>query len=289
MKLLGKNVCAVIFTVGLTCGSLLFVTGDAAAGNPPALQAELAKARAMMAELRQQAAQLQQKMQELQAERDKQFQRVAELTDRLQRMVNEVKQLQAENARLLARVRRPPRYASRYATLPSREGLVTAVVKPGTVEISLGSDDGVLKGHFLQVYRVYSNARAYVGRIEVVKSESDKSVCRIDPAYGRGNVIHKGDRVTTAPRAPQPGELPRLVDGEVLSVGKEGEVEVSFGADHGLWPGHRLEVYRLSGETGVYVSRIEVVKTMPKKSICKSIIEFEKHTIQKGDRVTSKL
>jgi hypothetical protein len=65
--------------------------------------------------------------------------------------------------------------------------------------------------------------------------------------------------------------------------------EISLGSDDGLRKGHRLEVYRIVDGQGIYVGRIEVVKTTPNKSICKEILEFKKRDVQKGDRVVSKL
>lgn len=72
-------------------------------------------------------------------------------------------------------------------------------------------------------------------------------------------------------------------------MGNSGEVEISFGAQHGLKAGHRLEVYRLRDGQGIYIGRIEVLRTEAKKSVCKSILEFEKDTIRQGDHVVSKI
>ena len=293
--------------------AILSVPGHAAAQEVAALQAELARAqekvakleaqlavakaasdrgtadgdqiRKMVEVLRQQVAKLQEEMARLQVDRDRQLQERAALTDRLHKAQDELAQLKAENARLAARYR--PRSES--VARPSREGLVTGVSKEGLIEVSIGTDAGVLKGHTLYVYRVFTKATGYLGQVRVVESSPGKAVCEAIPATLSGRTVQKGDRVTATRQTPTPGEPPYLTDGRVLAVGKDGQLEISFGTDDGLWPGHRLEVYRLQGDEGVYVSRIEVVKTMPKKSICKSIIEHERHEVRKGDGVTTKL
>ena len=43
------------------------------------------------------------------------------------------------------------------------DGVVTATPGAGLIEISLGSDDGLIKGHKLEVYRIGGGHNAYVG------------------------------------------------------------------------------------------------------------------------------
>ena len=69
---------------------------------------------------------------------------------------------------------------------------MTAVGEKDHIEISIGDDDGLRKGHTLEVYR----RNAYVGRVVVVRTEPDRSVARIIREYRRG-IIKKGDRVAT--------------------------------------------------------------------------------------------
>ena len=75
------------------------------------------------------------------------------------------------------------------------------------------------------------------------------------------------------------------VDGLVLAVRNTGLIEVSIGKDDGLLPGHTLEVSRMS----TYLGKVEVTQVEPDKAACKILPEFRKGTIQKGDRVASKL
>jgi hypothetical protein len=79
---------------------------------------------------------------------------------------------------------------------PVVDGIVTSVTDNGLVEISIGADMGLLKGHKLEVYRIGGGQSTYVGRIEVVKTAPDKSVCKIDPKYQNSNVT-VNDRVAS--------------------------------------------------------------------------------------------
>jgi regulator of replication initiation timing len=229
---------------------------------------------------------LRQQLRQLQADRDKNYKSVVELTDQLHNAFQEVTRLKAENARLSALLPPPPP--------KGLEGLVTARREDGFVEITLGSDDGMMPGHLMSVVRPKGTGIEVLGEIMVVKAAPDKAVCRVDSEAIKG-AIQKGDRVTTgkqlaepaATELPKPGEVPVLVGGTVLAVLPGGQVEISFGAGSGLRPGHRLEVYRETGGTGIYVGQIEVVQTGPKKSLCKIVSEMD--TVREGDRVTSKL
>jgi len=80
-----------------------------------------------------------------------------------------------------------------------------------------------------------------------------------------------------------------IVDGVVLSAGENGMVEISIGSDDGLMKGHKLEVVRKTGGVSTYLGRIEVMETAPDKSVCKVLPEFLQRSIQRNDRVTSKL
>ncbi|NQT13872.1 MAG: hypothetical protein HQ582_14050 [Planctomycetes bacterium] len=76
------------------------------------------------------------------------------------------------------------------------EGVVLAVSDKGQVEISIGSDDGLSTGHRLEVYRREGTAGMYVGRIEVLLTRPDRSICRVLSEFLQ-RPIRKGDRVAT--------------------------------------------------------------------------------------------
>lgn len=70
-------------------------------------------------------------------------------------------------------------------------GRVTALTG-GYVQISLGTDDGLLVGHHLDVFR----NSVYLGRVEVIKTRPDQAVCKILPEFRKGN-IQVNDNVST--------------------------------------------------------------------------------------------
>lgn len=150
-----------------------------------------------------------------QKERDDQFKEVVRLTDELHQAVNErerVKELNRQCAVDLAKAMQVLRkfgYVAepeRYAHVPPKvDGLVTAVSSTGQVEINIGSDDGLLTGHKLYVYRVAGGSPSYVAKIEVVKTAPDKAACKVDPKTQRSRV-QVGDRVTS--RLEEPNRIP---------------------------------------------------------------------------------
>ncbi|MBI5758744.1 MAG: hypothetical protein HZA46_09515 [Planctomycetales bacterium] len=60
------------------------------------------------------------------------------------------------------------------------------------VEISIGSDDGLTKGHQLDVVR----GAKYLGKIRVVETWPDKAVCEV-VVKNKNGIIQRGDNVTT--------------------------------------------------------------------------------------------
>lgn len=75
---------------------------------------------------------------------------------------------------------------------PPVRGEVIDIGEKDLVEISIGSDDGILVGHQLDVYRDQS----YLGKVVVLKTSPDRAVAEILPEFKRGT-IRKGDRVAT--------------------------------------------------------------------------------------------
>lgn len=83
------------------------------------------------------------------------------------------------------------------AVLPDVEGLVlrTAGAESGPdryVEISIGSDDGLVQGHQLMVWRPGVSPK-YLGKITVVETDPDRAVARVNSNYR----IQKDDNVTS--------------------------------------------------------------------------------------------
>jgi uncharacterized protein YhaN len=142
-----------------------------------------------------------------QQDRDAHFKRVVELTDQLNEAVNEKELLRnrmGDLAKDLAKEKEARRWADgpdpnsnfKDKAPPRVDGVVTAALEGGLVEISLGSDMGIRKGHQLEVFRMAGGQNTYVGRVEVVQTSPDKSVCKFDPKFQNSNVM-VGDRVAS--------------------------------------------------------------------------------------------
>jgi hypothetical protein len=96
----------------------------------------------------------------------------------------------------------PDVVAKQHAPPPPVEGLVTKVRKNRAnrvqfVELSIGSDDGLLKGNELDVVRISGNDRSdWLGKVRVVDVGPDWAVAEIIlPA--KNGIIQEGDNVTT--------------------------------------------------------------------------------------------
>jgi hypothetical protein len=138
-----------------------------------------------------------------QKDRDLHFKAMQGLTDDLNTKSNELATLKDRSRVLsddLAKVRKIlrdkgiPEAADSGKTPPPMDGLVMAVRDGGLVEISIGADSGLQKGHRLEVYRVTSSGSSYVGRIEVVETTPDHAVCKIDPKFQKSD-FQNGDKV----------------------------------------------------------------------------------------------
>ncbi len=73
---------------------------------------------------------------------------------------------------------------------PAVNGQVLAVSTSGSVEVSLGRDDGMREGFTLEV----SRSGQYLGRLKLTTVAADKSVAQILTGHQRG-YIREGDRV----------------------------------------------------------------------------------------------
>jgi len=139
------------------------------------------------------------------AERDKTFKDSVALTDKLIEKESEVDRLKANKIGLLARVTAYKMAAEKQGVdinaTPGNvaiplDGIVLASRSNGLVEISLGSDDGVQRGHEAFISRNQGGESKFVAKIEIVKTTPDKSVGKVIPSYRKGPV-ERGDRVVT--------------------------------------------------------------------------------------------
>ena len=86
---------------------------------------------------------------------------------------------------------------------PPVQGLVKVIKadrtnRPKYVEISIGSDDGLLVGHQMDVMRsgVDGKEPQYLGKLRVISIDTDSAVCEVVAAAKNG-IIEVGDNVTT--------------------------------------------------------------------------------------------
>ncbi len=160
----------------------------------------------MAADYRTEAEKLRKQSIEALQDRDAHFKEVVRLTDELHQAVNEKEQLRKRMEDLskdLVKARDALRYFDidensdyKSKTAPKVDGVVLATPGEGLVEISIGSDDGLRKGHKLEVYRISGGVSTYVGRIEVVSTKPDRSVCKVDPKFQNSRIM-EGDRVAS--------------------------------------------------------------------------------------------
>ena len=157
------------------------------------------------AKFREEVEGLRSEAEKAQSDRDAHFREVVRLTDEMHQMINDTTELKNRNTTLsadLAKAREVLRHFDLNENTdisgapPRVEGLVAAVMGGGMIEITIGADSGVQKGHKLDVFRVGTAGNKYVGRIEVLKTAPDKSVCKIIPSFQQSEV-QKGDRVAS--------------------------------------------------------------------------------------------
>jgi hypothetical protein len=136
-----------------------------------------------------------------QQDRDAQFQTALTLTEQLQQAQGELSRLTERHNVLLAQSASMERVLERngltvetpVSHIPPRlVGEILESTGGNLIEVSLGSDDGLKKGHFLEVVR----GSQYLGRLEVVSTKPDVSVARILKPYQKGP-MKRGDSVRT--------------------------------------------------------------------------------------------
>jgi len=132
--------------------------------------------------------------------------RLVQRTDELHQAANELRALKDRAVTLAADLAKAKEVLTKFdlkaepelysEQAPPVEGMVMAVPGNGLVEISIGADDGLIKGHRLDVFRLGNGENKYLGRIEVIRTEPERAVCQIVPEYQRGP-IQEGDRVAS--------------------------------------------------------------------------------------------
>ncbi len=84
------------------------------------------------------------------------------------------------------------------ANPPAVEGLVSRVdATSNRVELSIGSDDGLVPGHELFVFRRAPNAQ-YVGKIRIIAADPERAVATVVGKTYLGTKVTEGDVVSTS-------------------------------------------------------------------------------------------
>ncbi|WP_430452634.1 hypothetical protein [Rhodopirellula europaea] len=148
-------------------------------------------------------AQLREQIRTEQQDRDTLFARTLELTDQMNSLRGVVQLQQDRNDQLHTQVTRYKEVVDAAGlnmndpldgAPPERNGTVLVVNRPRKlVEVSIGYDDGLRNGHFLEVTR----GGRYVTRLKVRETEPDRAVAEIMRDYSEG-VVEEGDRVDTS-------------------------------------------------------------------------------------------
>ena len=138
-------------------------------------------------------------------DRDSKFKESVALTDKLHEAEGELARLKSNTQTLVRQVALYRDSAEKQGIdinaptdniPPKLDGIVLAARSNGLVEISLGSDDGLRKGHQAYIYRQQKGQSKPVAKIEVVEVTPDKSVGKVIPEFRLGP-IERNDRVAT--------------------------------------------------------------------------------------------
>ncbi len=137
-----------------------------------------------------------------QQERDELFSQVLALTDQMNKLRGFKNQLQDRNEQLMAQVTRYQEVTQAKGidinepldgAPPERNGEVLQIDRPTSlVLVSIGYDEGLREGHYLEVTR----GGRYIGKLKVRKTETDRAVAEIMADYSDG-IIQERDRVDT--------------------------------------------------------------------------------------------
>lgn len=137
-----------------------------------------------------------------QQDRDKLFTQTLELTDEMNTLRGFKQQLQERNSQLMTQVTRFEEVVASKGidvdepldgSPPDRNGNILQIDRPRRlVLVSIGYDDGLREGHFLEVTR----SGRYVGKVKIRKTEPNRAVGEILEDYSEG-IMQEKDRVDT--------------------------------------------------------------------------------------------
>lgn len=241
---------------------------DAGAGKPVGLTFQLQDARSENTRLKEDLARLEQEISNEQASRRD---AIAKLETEKELLKNERDSLQRDEADLVAQKNQA------VATMEaSQQTLARLRAEVDTLRGEIREAQSERDGAFTRVVELtdsLNQAESALAKTQLRRDQLDEQVEKLKDVLARNEI--DPDEDMTPPR----------VDGIVLASGRDGLIEISIGEDDGLRPGHQLEVYRRDR----YLGRIEVIQIAPDKSVAKIIPEFRKGSIQRSDRVATRI
>ena len=159
-----------------------------------------------LGKLREEVEKLRVSIREARKDRSDHFQQVLQTTDKLHQSVNELKRLKKRQADLAADLAKADEVLRHFGHSKDEDtsdippdgvpGVVLATPESGLIEISIGADDGIRRGHRLEAFRIGGGASTYLGQVEVVDTAPDKAVCKVIPELRKGT-IQRGDHVSS--------------------------------------------------------------------------------------------
>jgi len=145
--------------------------------------------------------QLRSDLQKLREEKDDKFKQYVQLLDDRNSLQADRRRLDDTNVKLTEQLTKAKVVLERRGLSvetdvtnepPKVDGIVLAVGGDGLMEISLGSDDGLNRGHTLEVTR----GTQYLGRVQIVDTRPEKAVAKALPQFQKGK-FERNDRVAT--------------------------------------------------------------------------------------------
>jgi DNA repair exonuclease SbcCD ATPase subunit len=132
-----------------------------------------------------------------QEERDKQFKQVVTTTDQIHQVSLELRVVKEREQQVAAQFARLKDTAAKLGWTGIEEvrdlhGKILAVNAEDLIEVSIGSHDGLKVGNTLEVFR----GSKYLGRVEVVKLDTNRAVAKILRDFKQGP-MQKGDDVAS--------------------------------------------------------------------------------------------
>jgi hypothetical protein len=169
------------------------------------------------------------------------------------------------------------------------EQLRADLAKSQALVQQLQAERAALQDEMAKARAVAQNQAAqYQAELEVLRTQIKTHQAELVKLMTRDTVKPPAAKPPADNPPPKPEDLPPPVDGVIRAVTGE-LIEISLGADNGLKKGHRLDIYRVVGDQGIYVGRMELDKIGPTASVGKMVSGFEKKEPQKGDRVATRM